>query len=74
MGCRVITGNETKGFALLIKASPSFVSPMLATRVQKLPTGPGWEYEVKWDGYRIVAVKSSEDAAQKEHRPGIRLD
>src|SRR5437588_1473978 len=31
---------------------------MLATRVEKLPTGPGWEYEVKWDGYRIVAVKS----------------
>jgi len=39
-------------------ASPSFVPPMLATRVQKLPTEPGWEYEVKWDGYRIVAVKS----------------
>jgi len=31
---------------------------MLATRVPKLPTGPVWEYEVKWDVYRIVAVKS----------------
>jgi bifunctional non-homologous end joining protein LigD len=30
---------------------------MLATRVSKLPTGPGWQYEVKWDGYRIQAVK-----------------
>ena len=39
-----------------------FVEPMLATRVQKLPAGPEWEYEVKWDGYRIVAVKSGATA------------
>jgi bifunctional non-homologous end joining protein LigD len=31
---------------------------MLATRVSSLPTGPGWQYEVKWDGYRILAVKN----------------
>ena len=24
----------------------------------KLPTGPAWQYEVKWDGYRILAVKN----------------
>jgi len=30
---------------------------MLATRVAKLPEGKDWEYEVKWDGYRIEAVK-----------------
>ena len=30
---------------------------MLATRVAELPQGPDWEYEVKWDGYRIEAVK-----------------
>jgi bifunctional non-homologous end joining protein LigD len=36
---------------------PTFVPPMLATRVGKLPTGAGWLYEVKWDGYRILAVK-----------------
>jgi bifunctional non-homologous end joining protein LigD len=40
------------------KGEPGFVMPMLATRVQKLPSGPEWEYEVKWDGYRILAVKS----------------
>src|ERR1051326_1736674 len=37
--------------------NPSFVQPMLATRVSKLPTGLAWQYEVKWDGYRIQAVK-----------------
>jgi ATP-dependent DNA ligase len=40
-------------------ASLSFVQPMLATRVSSLPTGPGWQYEVKWDGYRILAVKNA---------------
>ena len=34
-----------------------FVPPMLATRVEKLPEGAEWEYEVKWDGYRIEALK-----------------
>ena len=30
---------------------------MLAKAVRELPEGPEWEYEVKWDGYRIEAVK-----------------
>jgi bifunctional non-homologous end joining protein LigD len=28
--------------------------PMLATSAEELPTGPGWLYEVKWDGYRAL--------------------
>jgi len=30
---------------------------MLLRRVQELPAGPGWLYEVKWDGYRMQAIK-----------------
>jgi bifunctional non-homologous end joining protein LigD len=30
---------------------------MLATAATVLPTGAEWSYEVKWDGYRIIAVK-----------------
>src|SRR5262245_50042650 len=30
-------------------------SPMLATPAEKLPTGSGWLYEVKFDGYRALA-------------------
>jgi bifunctional non-homologous end joining protein LigD len=30
---------------------------MMATPSTTLPTGPGWSYEVKWDGYRTLAVK-----------------
>ncbi|MFN2467410.1 MAG: DNA ligase D [Gaiellaceae bacterium] len=29
--------------------------PMLATLATGLPRGAGWEYEVKWDGYRALA-------------------
>jgi bifunctional non-homologous end joining protein LigD len=28
--------------------------PMLATLTEDLPRGEGWEYEPKWDGYRVV--------------------
>ncbi len=35
-----------------------FVPPMLLRRVQQLPESPEWQYEVKWDGYRMLALKS----------------
>jgi DNA ligase D-like protein (predicted ligase) len=38
---------------------PRVPSPMLATPAARLPSGPGWTYEVKWDGYRTLAVKQS---------------
>jgi len=28
--------------------------PMLATLVEDIPRGPGWLFEVKWDGYRAL--------------------
>jgi len=31
-------------------------APMLATPAGEVPTGDGWLYEVKWDGYRVVAT------------------
>jgi bifunctional non-homologous end joining protein LigD len=30
---------------------------MLAALASTLPVGPDWSYEVKWDGYRCLAVK-----------------
>jgi bifunctional non-homologous end joining protein LigD len=38
--------------------SPSFIEPMRALRVAKLPDG-NWLYEVKLDGYRALAFKDS---------------
>jgi DNA ligase D-like protein (predicted ligase) len=38
----------------------SFCDPMLAKLVKVLPEGPLWQYEVKWDGYRIQAIKDGQ--------------
>src|SRR5882724_5318582 len=39
------------------KASfPKLVSPMLATLVDQPIEESGWVYEVKWDGYRAIAL------------------
>ena len=36
-----------------------FAGPMLATPVQRVPIGPEWQFEVKHDGYRMIARAES---------------
>ena len=36
---------------------PRIPSPMMATPASALPVGEDWSYEVKWDGYRTLALK-----------------
>ena len=36
----------------------SFIEPMQCKLVEKLPEGDGWQYEVKFDGYRALAIRS----------------
>jgi bifunctional non-homologous end joining protein LigD len=38
------------------KPHPRFISPMECQRVPKLPKGEDWVYEIKQDGYRVIAV------------------
>jgi len=42
-----------------VKAKIGFVEPMLALPVTKLPEGPGWSYELKFDGYRALGMKAN---------------
>jgi len=35
-------------------ALPERIAPQLATLVDRPPPGPGWAYEIKYDGYRIL--------------------
>jgi ATP-dependent DNA ligase len=37
------------------------VLPMLAKRVSELPTGEGWIYEPKWDGFRALVFRDGDD-------------
>jgi DNA ligase D-like protein (predicted ligase) len=39
--------------------SATFKEPMECLAVRRLPDGPQWLYQVKLDGYRAIAVKSS---------------
>ena len=40
---------------------PTTLSPQLATLVAEAPTDAGWIYEIKFDGYRIVARVDGDD-------------
>jgi len=43
------------------EAAEPALRPQLATVTESLPTGPGWLYEPKWDGYRaIVTLRGGE--------------
>jgi ATP-dependent DNA ligase len=37
------------------------VSPMLAKLSRELPTGDGWLYEPKWDGFRCIVFRDGDD-------------
>jgi bifunctional non-homologous end joining protein LigD len=37
-------------------------APMLASLAEKLPTGRGWLFEAKWDGYRTITYVVNGDA------------
>ena len=41
------------------KASGHFIQPMACLAVERLPLGPEWEYELKFDGYRAIGFKTS---------------
>ncbi len=40
---------------------PDFIAPQLATLVDEAPTDTGWSYEVKYDGYRMLARCAGRD-------------
>jgi bifunctional non-homologous end joining protein LigD len=42
--------------------------PMLATLATDLPKGPGWLYEVKWDGYRAIGYLRGGEAILRSRR------
>jgi ATP-dependent DNA ligase len=37
------------------------ILPMLANRVGELPTGEGWIFEPKWDGFRTLIFRDGDE-------------
>jgi bifunctional non-homologous end joining protein LigD len=44
-------------------AKPVRYAPMLASLAEDLPSGRGWLFEVKWDGYRAITTVAGGEAA-----------
>jgi bifunctional non-homologous end joining protein LigD len=60
---------EKPDIASILKAAPKSkvpanIKPMKATLVDEPFDEPGWLFEVKWDGYRAIAVLDKKDGAQ----------
>jgi DNA ligase D-like protein (predicted ligase) len=47
-----------KKFASQPHRQPAFIEPMECLAVTKLPDGPEWVFQIKFDGYRAIAIKS----------------
>jgi ATP-dependent DNA ligase len=43
------------------KALEQAIAPMEARLVATLPSGPDWQFEPKWDGFRAIAVRDGDD-------------
>ena len=43
------------------RTEPTFIEPMQAKPVVGMPPGEKWTFEIKFDGYRCVAVKRGSD-------------
>jgi ATP-dependent DNA ligase len=43
----------------IAKGKVGFIEPMLALAVTKLLEGSAWSYELKFDGYRALSVKTN---------------
>lgn len=53
---------RTKPLTLGTKAAfPGFISPALATKIDKVPTGERWIHEIKFDGYRVQLHMANDD-------------
>src|SRR5215208_6526058 len=56
----------TKSAALPIK--PPY-DPMEARTLDEIPTGEGWQYEPKWDGFRCLAFRDG-DTVELQSKSG----
>src|SRR3954454_4112321 len=55
-GCSVIFD----WYSYMLELKPPY-PPMEAELVDDIPTGPGWQYEPKWDGFRCLAFRDGRD-------------
>jgi len=57
-----IASEKTAAWQSNVEAVPVFHEPMRAKAVERLPAEDGWLYEIKFDGYRALAIKNGKEA------------
>jgi bifunctional non-homologous end joining protein LigD len=45
---------------IFVGSALGFIEPCLPTPSNRVPVGPGWVYEIKHDGYRLMIRKSGD--------------
>lgn len=45
---------EVLGYCVAVPTLPLELEPMLAQLLPEMPVGDGWQYEPKWDGFRVL--------------------
>lgn len=63
MSARTISTHGRKAEGLSALPLPPNLLPMEAKLVDRLPTGGGWQYEPKWDGFRCLAFRSGSEVS-----------
>lgn len=53
--CAACIGARSNYLRAMSRIAPGIIAPCLPTPVKKVPLGPKWVYEVKHDGYRMMA-------------------
>ena len=70
---RATGGKTTKNQTIRKRTEPAFIEPMQCKPVTALPTGEKWTFEIKFDGYRCIAVKRAASHAILAPQEGAQL-
>ncbi len=70
---------DATDIAAMLKAAPASktpvdIKPMKATLVDEPFDKPGWLFEVKWDGYRAIAIVDKKEGAKLISRNNLPFD
>jgi bifunctional non-homologous end joining protein LigD len=58
----ILRKRDESAAAVPSSGKPRRYASMLATLTEEVPRGDGWAFEIKWDGYRIIAGLAGGDA------------